>query len=230
LVGARINYNLFDWLAVGVWGAYGAIKTTTDLSDKIQKLNDERFNPSSADYRTGAGETGRRLVSANVGKDFKSQLGTIDWVIAPQLTGVPFRGKLSIFQKIFVDTDAYIFAGPAFIGVTERSSCGLGTSIDCSTRNADGTVATKPTVSRVAIAPTFGLGLSFYTNAWTSLGVEYRALPFSRNTGGFDSYGASQDERFPDGRVSEKDREFKFNQMITISLGFYFPTKLDSSE
>ena len=27
LVGARLNYNIRDWLAIGVWGAVGAIST-----------------------------------------------------------------------------------------------------------------------------------------------------------------------------------------------------------
>jgi len=42
----------------------------------------------------------------------------MDYVVAPQLTAVPFA-QLAIFQKIFVDTDAYLFGGPALVGVTE---------------------------------------------------------------------------------------------------------------
>ena len=37
--------------------------------------------------------------------------------------------------------------------------------------------------SRIAIAPTFGLGFTFYVNRWSALGFEWRAVPFSRNTG-----------------------------------------------
>ena len=32
LVGGRLNYNITEWLALGVWGAFGAVKTTTDTS------------------------------------------------------------------------------------------------------------------------------------------------------------------------------------------------------
>lgn len=230
LFGARINYNLFDWLAIGVWGAYGAVKSPTGLSDKIQSVNDARFDKNSGAYNTGAGQTDRLLTAANVGKTFKDQLGTIDWIVSPQITAIPFRGKLSLFQKIFVDTDAYIFAGPAFIGVKERQNCGSGTAVDCSQTNADGTITTKALTSRVAIAPTFGLGLSFYTNSWTSIGIEYRALPFARNTGGFDILGGGPNQKFPDNKVNNQDRELKFNQMITLSVGFYFPTKMNLSE
>jgi hypothetical protein len=233
--GVKANYNVTDWLGLGVWGAFGAVKVTTGLTDKIQTNTDSKFDPKNPDYTTGAAATGRRLTALNIGQDFKAQLGTMNFVIAPQITAVPFRGKLSIFEKIFVDTDAYFFAGPAFVNVTERKACGTG-GVDCSTRNngpggpGTGTVQTKETESRFAIAPTFGLGLNFYTGRWTSFGLEWRGLPFSWNTGGFDTHGGGPDAKFPDNKVDDKDREFKFNQMITISFGMYFPTELKSSE
>lgn len=242
--GARLNYNITDWLAIGVWGGFGAIKLDTGLSEKIQDSYDRRFSRTNPDVDQVTGQpsdslnASRRLTATNVGKKFTKQLGTLDWILAPQLTVVPFRGKISLFQKIFVDTDAYFFAGPAFIGMTERAPCGALGQIDCSKRegaegNAPaGDVLTKPTESRVGIAPTFGLGLSFYTGRFTSFGLEYRALPLvqGRNTGGFDSRGGGADERFPDNKVDGKDRDFKFNQLVTVSFGIYLPTGLKSSE
>jgi hypothetical protein len=241
LVGARLNYNITDWLAIGVWGAYGAVKITTGLSDQIQEKTQQRFDPKNPDYAKPVEETSRKLTALNVGQDLKAQLGAINWVAAPQITAVPFRGKLAIFEKIFVDTDAYFFAGPAFVGLSERADCGGSTGTDCSQRNPDGprtasgqatagTVTTKPNASRVAIAPTFGLGLSFYTGRWTSFGIEWRALPFAWNTGGFDTKGGGDGERFPDNKVDKSDQQFKFNQMITLSFGMYFPTELKVSE
>ena len=60
-----------------------------------------------------------------------------------------------------------------------------------------------------------------------SLGVEYRALPFSWDRSGFDARGAGTNNNFPDQRgvISSQDSTFKFNQMITISLGFSLPAK-----
>jgi hypothetical protein len=234
--GIKANYNVTDWLGLGVWGAFGAVKITTGLTDKIQTNTDNKFDTGNSEYKTGAAATGRRLTALNIGQDFKKQLGTMNFVIAPQITAVPFRGKLSIFEKIFVDTDAYFFAGPAFVNVTERKDCGGTTGADCSARaagpNGPGTGAptTKDTATRFAIAPTFGLGLNFYTGRWTSFGLEWRGLPFSWNTGGFDTRGGAPDDKFPDNKIDSKDREFKFNQMITISFGMYFPTELKVSE
>ncbi len=234
LVGARINYNITDWLAVGAWGAFGAVKQPTALAGKIEDSNKDRFSPSAPNFNTGQGVTGRTLVRTNVGEDFGKQLGAMNWVFAPQITAVPFRGKLSLFQKVFVDTDAYFFVGPAFVGLTERKDCGDKGQASCDLRkdpnNPDSIGKTKDTQGRTAIAPTFGLGLSVYTGQWTSFGVEWRALPFSWNTAGFDTRGAGENARFPDQKVNSKDREFKFNQMITLSFGMYFPRQIKQSE
>jgi outer membrane beta-barrel protein len=212
LFGARLNYNLTDWLAIGAFGGFGAVKIPTGLSEKIQDVNEQRRATQPPD------STDRRLTAVNLGPEFKDQLGSMDWVIAPQITGVPFRGKLALFQNIYVDTDLYFFAGPAFIGVSERKDC----DADC------GNSFDK--ASRVAVAPTFGLGFTFYANKWNALGFEWRALPFSWNTGGFDTKGGGKDEEFPDNKITDKDRQFRFNQMLTVSWNFYFPQQYRVSE
>jgi hypothetical protein len=217
LVGGRLNYNLTDWFAIGVWGAAGAIHTTTSLTDQINEKTVARRQTHN-DPAGGDISIDNRLLAPNIGADFKQQLGTIKWVVSPQVTFVPFRGKLAIFQKIFVDTDAYIFAGPAFVGLTEREDC----TADCSQ-----SFATK---ARTQIAPTFGLGLSFYIGGFASLGLEWRGIPYAWNTGGFDTRGGAPDGRFPDNKITSDDREFKFNQVISINLGFYFPTEVHASQ
>ena len=63
-----------------------------------------------------------------------------------------------------------------------------------------------------------------------SLGLEWRALPFAWNSGGFDTRGGAPDGRFPDNKINKDDREFKFNMLLGVNLGFYFPTTLKSSE
>jgi hypothetical protein len=212
LVGGRLNYNITDWLAIGVWGAGGAVHVTTSLTDQINEKTQTRRATEDAT------SVNNRLLAGSIGQDFKQQLGTIKWIASPQITLIPFRGKLAIFQKIFVDTDAYIFGGPAFIGLTERSDC---------TANCDQVFTTT---SRTQIAPTFGLGLSFYIGSLANLGLEWRGVPFAWNTGGFDTHGGAPDGRFPDNKITSDDREFKFNQVISINLGFSFPTEAKLSQ
>ncbi|MEO6598237.1 MAG: hypothetical protein ABIQ16_00075 [Polyangiaceae bacterium] len=220
LLGGRLNYNITDWLSFGAWGAVGnAIRVQTHLTDEIQSVNAARpvTTPPSTD---------RLLTQNNLGADFKKQLGGIDWVVAPQLTVVPFRGKLALFQSIYLDTDLYFFGGPAFVGLTERKNCS-GTPGDTCTAPAG---ASFPTATRMAIAPTFGLGFNFYINKWSALGFEWRGLPFSWNTGGFDTHGGGKDKKFPDNKITNDDRQFNFNQVLTLSYNIYLPFQYKVSE
>ncbi|WP_394827178.1 hypothetical protein [Pendulispora albinea] len=201
-VGGRLQYNIKDWIGIGVWGAFGAGSIATDLTDQINEK----------------APRGSPLTATNVTPgNFADQTAKLKWIGAPQITLTPFRGKLAIFQKIFVDTDAYIHGGVAFVGVDERKECGGAGQLGCTDPNS------FSLESRTALAPTFGLGLSFYINRFLSLGAEYRAFPFSWNRGGFDSRGAGNNSKFPDDKVNSEDRTFKFNQMITIAIGFHLP-------
>ena len=221
LVGAKLNYHFTDWLAFGAWGAFGAAHLPTHLTEQIQDVNKAR---RAADAAPPAHPPSRdsELTAANLGPDFKKQLGSIEWVVAPQLTAVPFRGKLALFQSIYLDTDLYFFAGPAFVGLNERKNCG-GTP-------ADPCVDHFAMAKRVAIAPTFGLGFNFYINKWSAIGFEYRGLPYSWNTGGFDTAGGGQDKKFPDGKITNDDRQFAFNQVLTLSFNMYLPFQYKVSE
>lgn len=238
LLGARLTYNFTDWLGFGAWAAYGgAIQLPTHLSEEIQTVN--RFRKTQE-----PNSLSNRLTAVNLGQNFEDQLGSIDWVVAPQITLVPFRGKIALFQSIYIDSDLYFFAGPAIAGVTERADCnGTASTLQggCSSErpsgvsNADGVIPipnaeTFPTAKRVAIAPTFGLGFTFYVNRWNALGFEWRAVPFSRNTGGFDNHGGGPDADFPDQQVDSDDRDLKLNQMLSVSWNFYLPLDYQVSE
>jgi hypothetical protein len=247
-VGARLNYNVTDFLAIGAWGGFSpdALQIPAGLVDKIQSQSDARRRTN--DTLRGMGQQadlGSRLTALNVGNQFEEQLGRIDWIIAPQVTFVPFRGKIALFQSIYVDSDLYFFAGPAIASVTERADCsGTGpvaqggcsseTPSGSQTAGGDAIVVPNnvnfPTKSRIAIAPTFGLGFTCYVNKWNAFGFEWRATPFSRNTGGFDNHGSGPDNDFPDQSVNADDRDFKINQMLSVSWNFYLPLDYQTTE
>jgi hypothetical protein len=247
-VGARLNYNITDFLALGVWGGFSpdALQIPAGLVDKIQTSNDSRRTVNQGLNATNRQSTlSSRLTALNVGRQFEEQLGTIDWILAPQITFVPFRGKIALFQSIYVDSDLYFFAGPAIASVTERADCaGTGpvSQGGCSSARATGGTTADgdpivlpndvnfPTESRITIAPTFGLGFTFYVNRWNAFGFEWRATPFSRNTGGFDNHGAGPDNDFPDQSVNSDDRDFKINQMLSVSWSFYLPLDYQTTD
>jgi outer membrane beta-barrel protein len=206
-VAGRLQYNVFDWLGIGVFGGFAVINATTDLTDKVE---------STAPRNT---RTALNIPARSYGLNFAQQTGKLKYMVNPQITFSPFRGKLAVFQKLFVDTDLYIHGGVGFIGVEERADCTV-----CTTKEG---FATK---TRTAVAPTFGLGLTLYTSGLVSVNMEYRAYPFSWNRGGFDSRGGGPDASFPDNKITDEDRTFKFNQMIFIGAGFYLPASPRISE
>jgi len=221
LAGARLNYNITDWLAIGVWGAAGVASLNTDLSDKIDATSPRDILTATNVNHSGNPDGQAKGVPP---ASFNDQTAKISYVVSPQLTFTPFRGKLAIFNKIFVDTDLYLAAGVAFVGIQQRADCGGAGQIPCN-NPASFTLA-----SSTKIAPTFGLGLTFYPSNFVSFGVEYRALPYSWNRSGFDSRGSGPNGNFPDEQVNSSDETFKFNQYITVDVGFSFPTTPKISE
>jgi hypothetical protein len=225
LIGARLGYNITDWLEVGLWTAFGAVRINTGLTTEINNVNQTRWAPDrDNDPKT---LVDRNASVLNIGRNFPDQLGQITWVLSPQITGVPFRGKLAVFQKAFVDTEMYVFGGPAFVGIKERADF-IPDKLQTDARGQ----ALQPKyemASRVAFSPTFGFGLTFFPGKWTGAGLEWRALPFAWNTSGFDSAGGPPDERGPDYKVDATDRTFRFNQMVTLSFNMYLPTDLKIS-
>ncbi|HWO08845.1 MAG TPA: hypothetical protein VNN80_05175 [Polyangiaceae bacterium] len=248
LVGARLNYNLTDYLALGAWGGFSpeALQFEAGLTDRIQEVNEARGDANEARRNQNLQPNlQNRLTSLNLGQNFEDQLGSIDWIVAPQITFVPFRGKIALFQSIYIDSELYFFAGPAIAGLTERAECsgptsaslgGCNSEVDSGQFDANGdpipipNSQTFPMASRIAIAPTFGLGFTFYVNRWNALGFEWRAVPFSRNTGGFDNHGGGPDGEFPDAQVNADDRDLKLNQMLSVSWNFYLPLDYRVSE
>jgi outer membrane beta-barrel protein len=204
-VAGRLQYNVFEWLGVGVFGGFGAASLNTDLTDKID---------------TNAPRNTRTAVNLPKTGAFDNQVGKLKWMATPQVTFSPFRGKLALLQKLFVDTDLYLHGGAAFVGVEERGNCGGAGEKRCTD---PGSFATA---SRVAVAPSFGGGLSLYFSNFISANLEYRAFPFAYNRGGFDSRGAGPGANFPnaEGKIDGEDQTFKFNQMVFLGVGFHFPT------
>ena len=211
-ISGRLQYNVFDWLGVGVFGGFSPASLNTDLTDRIDST-------APRNSRTAIN------LPAKDGPKFEEQTGKMGWMATPQVTFSPFRGKLALFQKLFVDTDLYVHGGVAFVGVKERGDCGGGGG-----QAACNTAASFKTVDRLAVAPSFGLGLTLYPSNFVSINFEYRAFPFSYNRGGFDSRGAGPDASFPDNKIDSEDRTFKFNQMMFVGVGFHLPTSPKISE
>ena len=230
--GATLTYHFTDWIGVGVFGGYG-LQYTTGLTDQLQSVAVGGYNCANRPFTKACQLTAVNLTPGNMSSD---QLGHMTWFVAPQVVAIPFRGKISLFSAIFVDADIAFFAGAAFVGLKERAPCGHDDSnnplIPCSKWDPsnDPTKSAFTLANRVAIAPTFGLGLNFYPASFFGVGFEWRAFPFSWNTSGFDNHGGGTNGNFPDNNVNSADREFHFNTMATVNLKFAFPLSIKTSQ
>jgi len=161
-------------------------------------------------------------------QNFSDQIGRLKWIAAPQVTFIPLRGKLGIFESLFVDTDFYAFGGVGFIGLEERgannpinlATCGVTRDATLA-QQASACEKTQTLESRMAIAPTFGVGLSLYMTDYLAMTLEWRALPFSWNTSGTNEVGNPLDEAV----IDDQDRLSHFNHLFTLGFAFYLPVE-----
>jgi hypothetical protein len=218
LPGGQLMFHFTDWLGVGVWGGFAAANIDSALTDQIV---------------TKGQTNGVNVLSLPNAKGFSSQIGQLKWIAAPQVSFIPLRGKLGIFEKLFVDTDFYVFGGVAFVGLQERTGVEETFTRGCLAMQDTGGLAAsikclEPTqgrsTNRVAIAPTFGAGLSLFLADFLSMSLEWRAIPFSWNTSGTDESGNARGD-FPDKALNEADRLSHFNHMLTLGFGFYLPIR-----
>jgi hypothetical protein len=232
MIGARLNYNITDWLAVGVWGGFTFFSPQTDLTTQIDQVAPR--DPLTATNVNHGGTYPTYQCPNNAPASscapFVNQTAKLNWILAPQVTFIPFRGKLAIFNKIFVDADFYAAAGIAFIGISERAPCGDTGQPSCASSQSFTLQDSVRSVFSGNQYGTYALGFTFYPGDFWSIGLEYRMLPMTWNRAGFDSRGAGPNSNFPDYKINSQDDTFDFNQMITISAGFSFPTKPKISE
>lgn len=215
LPGGQLMFHPTDWLGIGVWGGFAAGNIDSALTDEVKaKGQTNSVNVLSLPNRDG----------------FPKQIGRIKWMVAPEVQFIPLRGKLGIFEKLFVDTDFYVFGGVGLAGLDERADVTAAVSDNCR-RGTDLAAQIEcflpsqaARTKRVAIAPTFGAGLSLYIVDFLAMTLEWRALPFSWNTAGTDEAGDPRGD-FPDSQINSNDHLSHFNHMFTLGFAFYLPTK-----
>lgn len=238
-VGAQIGYHFTDWLGVHAFFDYGGgpLSLDTDLTKQVESTGQRTDN---------------NALSLPDPRNFSAQIGRINYLTGVQATFIPLRGKLAMFQALFVDTDFYLFGGVALASVTERANVvrkervldGSRTPMPApctatALRNArdNGTAAFNGAndtcldtqtadTTRFAIAPTFGVGLSMYFTEYLAMTLEWRAFPFKWNTSGTDEGGMNAD-RDPDSSGPFPDGQINESDRTSqfnqmFKLGFAF--------
>lgn len=239
ILGGKLEYNILDWLSLGVWGGY-SLGVNTSLTDEIR--NKARSNRMNLPRHNHIG----------------AQIGKLNWITTLQINIIPFRGKLAMFSKLFLAADIYLFVGGGVAGIEDRQYAAdeeaelkfvsalspaeqdpafKGVTCYDNAPNdgmADDYAMCLDMESRVTFVPTFGGGITMYVNKWMSLNLEYRAVPFQINKSGTDEIGTNKkgsyfrgkgkasDFPFPNHVINDDDRLWYLNHSLQISYAFYF--------
>lgn len=210
LLGLKAEYNIFDWLSVGAWGAYG-VGWRTSIADQISERGVD--DVPNQDY-----DLNFPTRSFDGGDGLDQQLGQIQGMLAIDARLIPFRGKFSLFGKGFFAVDLYINLGVGLGFLKERGDTDCSAGVEGPTCPTD---AYLPMKDRIAVGPSFGAGATVYFLDWIGLNFEYRSTPFAWNQSGTDEYGASEVER--DQIINENDTFLYWNHMLMIGVTWAFP-------
>ncbi len=207
-IGGRIQYNFTDWLGIGIAGGASGFwgdALDTGLTEQVSLKAPNGIESNRANYPFTANSEGNSAAESLT----TELLGRILGFVSLELYFTPFRGKLGLFSRLFLDVDMYIFAGYAIPFVEERADVDCrswndfnregarapsGVSDEASAETYRDEQCPWNTVdraeSRVAVgAGTYGLGISIYANNFVSLFLEYRLMPFFWNHTGTDERG-----------------------------------------
>jgi len=237
LLGARLEFNIFDWLGVGIVGYYG-VNAPTTLTKHIAESQDIGGNSTTPSESNWPSYTG-----AN---NFEDQVALLKGMYLAQISLIPLRGKLALFEKLFVAIDGYIFLGGGIVHFEQREMCSNDPSSGdyCGNWDEEGDWAPKK-VTKIGGTFTGGIGFMAYFNEWFALNLEYRVAPFKWNAGGTDEAGQAgtqwelgesdngalewqttskgKDGDYPDGNIDDRDMTWIANQSIAIGFIFHFP-------
>jgi hypothetical protein len=228
IVGGEVRFHFLDWLGIGGWGGYSVATLDTNLTQEVRDRG--------VDY----GEDRENVLDLPTNEGFPTQVGRLNWWAGVEAHFIPFRGKLAMFQKVFVDADLDFFVGAAFVGVEERTNViGRPTAsavtycqIEGGNQNDIGCVESQGSRSkRVAIAPSFGVAFSAFFKEFVGISFRWRGIPFKYNTGGTDNNTITVEGQssLGDGRIDSNDRIRQFNNMFTVGVIFTLPPKIKTT-
>lgn len=121
--GAKIQFDIADWLGIRAGFGYSIAKFETELTAKVvgKGDGDRPILPEGVDdpreQDRGATEPGHnRFIFDNNNPapllhDFKAGLTYMQWQTSADIVFTPFSGKLGLFSGIFTEYDLYIFGG-----------------------------------------------------------------------------------------------------------------------
>jgi hypothetical protein len=237
LVGMEAAFHFTDYFGIGVWGSMAnfgnAFQIDTDLTSQV--------------VANGQSTVNNRL-SLPDPTAFASQVARLQGIVSVHAIFAPLRGKLSLFQGAFVDTDFYAMLGFALGFVEERADVIGADAIACTNPDqfpmtaagmagavaGDVCNATQGARgSRVAPTAIFGVGLNLYFNGLIGMAIQWRMFPFNMNPSGTDDGGGDEPNSSvspQDGLIDAQDQRFYFHHQFSLGLIINLPPEATISE
>jgi outer membrane beta-barrel protein len=209
--GAKAEYHLTDQLSIGGMVFFGT-GVDTALSEQIREsLLDTRMPNDPAPSRA----------------DFDDHLNTIPIHGGFGATYTPWFGKISMFQKVFVNFDFYVSGGFGF-AVTKNDFGMDGCDPQVDGPGDDGALGTPddlfndprndcPHNSGFNPGLQVGGGLHVFVNKFIAIDISFRDYFFTDNPSGLD-FDADLD-------VDSDDRRFLSHLFFGVGVSLYFPPK-----
>lgn len=198
--GVKIEYHLTDALSVGALLFFGG-GIDTKLTEQIRGSL-----PTTEMTGVGADPTPSQST-------FDAHLNTIPFHGGLGATFTPWFGKLSLFQKSFLNFDFYISGGLGFAQTSNSNSAGdtCVSAMDNDPRNdCPHNAGFNPGIQ-------VGAGLHIYFNKWIALDLSFRDYFFTDNPSGLD-FNA-------DLKVDDADRRFLSHLFFGIGVSMFVPPK-----
>ena len=231
LAGIQVGYHFTDWIGVSGLFSFGVAGIENNLTDQI----------TSNGITTDAN---RLSLPSNSG--FGDQIAELSYVAALQADFIPLRGKIALFQRLFLNADFHVFVGVAIAGIEERANIEYqDTALPAVGPIPDNGACDDPSEfsgqrrtdainclqasqsqrsSRIAVAPTFGAGITLYATDFLGIDLSWRGMPLAWNTSGTDESGDRRGD-FPDEEIDSDDRFFTLVHMFTVGVAVHLPLR-----
>ena len=228
LAGAKVGYHFTDWLAfTGSFGYNLTPNWRTSFNKQLNSTLATSCHDSQNAEKTGSGDicdgqAGRPTVETDktpTQANAAAAQNRIQWIGLVQLEFAPITGNFSLFSKIFMNYDFYLFGGPAFVNLVKKGN------VDTSNCNQETKTCTPPgymkPVTGMRIGPNFGVGMHAFANNYFALNLELRDIMYKNNAAGRAM--TSPKDKFSD------DQNWTHNFLVGLNFMFFLPADVKSS-
>ncbi|TPV93994.1 MAG: outer membrane beta-barrel domain-containing protein [Myxococcales bacterium FL481] len=222
-VGAKLQFDLTDWLGVRGDFDYGIVQPASALTEDLTSgtilpVGDE----------TGGGAPKRKRQDRNnpapLQNDFQAGLTRLNWTGSAGLVFTPFAGKLGLFQSMFTEYDVYLWGGYGFTNWVEAYPDSLSTveysggeceddNNECLLHPVDAQVGTRT-------GPAFGAGFHIFLTDWLAVNPEFQDIIVRQNIAGLNATVGEIPIQ-----VNGEDRTIVHNANFSLGFTVYLPPR-----